>query len=179
MAKWADWNEPGPRYHRAWSHGSIDPTEQIPEPEDVAHSLAQENRFNGCCYVPHSVAAHTLNCLALARQTTRDAALLLNVLCHDVEEAVWRDLPTWLKRYVGMAEYTAMSVAWRLKALEAWGIPNLQDDPLVKQVDTAIGETEYRELVVMRRAALTKLYDWEKARREWIAEYWTLKRSLT
>ena len=74
-------------------------------PLDIAHHLAQINRFTGACMRPMSVAEHSLLVLAIVETTlpAADPAILLAALMHDAHEAYTSDLGTPMKNVVGDA----------------------------------------------------------------------------
>lgn len=72
---------------------------------DIAHHLAQINRFTGACSRPMSVAEHSLFVLTIVEQTlpTADPAVLLAALMHDAHEAYTTDLSQPMKQVIGPA----------------------------------------------------------------------------
>lgn len=71
--------------------------------EDIAHHLAQINRYCGAAMRPISVAEHSLLVLWLLRQQMRviDPSLLLAGLLHDAHEAYFGDHTSPVKRLIG------------------------------------------------------------------------------
>ena len=71
---------------------------------DIAHHLAQLNRFTGAAARPMSVAEHSLLVAEIAeREFGLRGAALLAALLHDAHEAYASDLATPAKRVVGGA----------------------------------------------------------------------------
>ena len=73
--------------------------------QDIAHHLAQINRYTGACSRPYSVAEHSLLvCEILERERgIRNPALLQAALMHDAHEAYTADLSSPMKQVVGEA----------------------------------------------------------------------------
>ena len=68
---------------------------------DIAHHLAQLNRFTGACRRPYSVAEHSLLvCEIVERMLPADVHGLLAALMHDAHEAYTNDLSTPAKTEV-------------------------------------------------------------------------------
>ena len=73
--------------------------------EDIAHSLAIQNRFHGHTLRPYSVAEHSLLVVEIMERDmgiTEPGALLAG-LTHDAHEAYCSDLSTPMKRVIGPA----------------------------------------------------------------------------
>ena len=72
---------------------------------DIAHHLAQINRFTGACIRPYSVAEHSLLvCDILEREgCVTDPSILQAALMHDAHEAYVSDLSSPLKQLLGEA----------------------------------------------------------------------------
>ena len=72
---------------------------------DIAHHLAQINRFTGACMRPMSVAEHSLLVLTIVESALpgADPAVLLAALMHDAHEAYTTDLGTPMKNVIGDA----------------------------------------------------------------------------
>lgn len=74
-----------------------------PKPEsisldEIAHSLAIQNRFNGHTRFPYSVAQHSINVSRLLEEWGERPEVLLAGLMHDAAEAYTGDLISPLKR---------------------------------------------------------------------------------
>lgn len=71
---------------------------------DIAHHLAQINRYTGACSRPYSVAEHSLLVVELLEhQGETNPTLLQAALMHDAHEAYTQDLSTPMKQIVGDA----------------------------------------------------------------------------
>lgn len=72
---------------------------------DVAHHLAQLNRFTGAASRPYSVAEHSLLVAEIAERELglRDPTALLAALLHDAHEAYVSDMSTPMKIAIGQA----------------------------------------------------------------------------
>jgi uncharacterized protein len=73
------------------------------DPFDIAHSLAQVNRFTGHATRPYCVAEHSLLCADLAARAGHDAMVQLLCLMHDAHEAYTNDASTPQKNAIGVA----------------------------------------------------------------------------
>lgn len=72
--------------------------------EDIAHHLAQINRFTGACARPYSVAEHSLLVVQIMEHMgISNPHALLAGLMHDAHEAYTTDLSTPMKDAVGAA----------------------------------------------------------------------------
>lgn len=74
--------------------------------DDIAHHLAQENRFCGAARRPYSVAEHSLLVCDLVEHAApgaRSPTLLLAALLHDAHEAYCKDLHSPMKQVLGEA----------------------------------------------------------------------------
>lgn len=68
---------------------------------DVAHALAQINRFTGHARRPYSVAEHSLLCADLAAEAGLQPVVQLAALLHDAHEAYTGDTSTPAKQAIG------------------------------------------------------------------------------
>lgn len=66
---------------------------------DVAHSLSQNNRWNGHADMPISVAQHSWLCSQMAPKE-----LAFDMLMHDMGEAVMSDIPRPIKAFIQGAQ---------------------------------------------------------------------------
>lgn len=67
--------------------------------KDVAHSLANQNRFSGHLDRQVSIGAHSLHCLFIARIVGLSAKLQKAALWHDGPESYYSDIPTYVKAH--------------------------------------------------------------------------------
>ena len=71
---------------------------------DIAHHLAQLNRYTGACSRPYSVAEHSLLVVELLEHDGEtNPALLQAALMHDAHEAYTADLSSPMKKVIGPA----------------------------------------------------------------------------
>jgi hypothetical protein len=69
---------------------------------DVAHHLAQINRYTGACSRPYCAAEHSLLvCDILERDGVYSASVLMAALMHDAHKAYTNDLSSPMKQLVG------------------------------------------------------------------------------
>lgn len=70
---------------------------------DIAHHLAQINRYTGACVRPYSVAEHSLLVVEILEREAgvRDPRVLLAGLLHDAHEAFLTDLSSPMKAALG------------------------------------------------------------------------------
>ena len=78
-----------------------DQPDNIPTLGEIAHSLAQINRFNGHCSRPYSVAEHSLFVADLAQAMGASEEVQLGALLHDAHECVTGDMSTPIKDELG------------------------------------------------------------------------------
>lgn len=73
--------------------------------DDIAHHLAQINRYTGACSRPYSVAEHSLLVVEILERDigARNPTLLLAGLLHDAHEAYTNDLSRPMKDVIGEA----------------------------------------------------------------------------
>lgn len=74
----------------------------VPTIEEIAHALAQINRFTGHCTRPYSVAEHSLLVAQIAANEGASPAAQLAALLHDAHEAYTGDVSSPAKRAIGM-----------------------------------------------------------------------------
>jgi uncharacterized protein len=74
-----------------------------PQLKDIAHHLAQINRYTGACSRPYSVAEHSLLVERIGQQRGATPILRLALLMHDAHEGYTTDLSSPAKRAVGLA----------------------------------------------------------------------------
>lgn len=78
--------------------------DNVPTLEEVAHSLAQINRFCGHTFRPYSVAEHSLLVAQIAlEQFDASPAVQLAALLHDAHECITGDASTPVKHRIGPA----------------------------------------------------------------------------
>ena len=143
--------------------------------EDLAHHLAQQNRYNGGCPFPFSVAQHSL----LVARLLPDHLKLYGLL-HDAAEAYLGDLVSPAKRIPQLGqvfkpiEYKIQNAVFLRFGLDPW-----VDYTPIKEADKAIQAVEkarlngWPDLVAMDRlpdpAAVEIIErDWKDVRREYL-----------
>lgn len=117
---------------------------------DIAHSLAQTNRFNGHTCRPYSVAEHSLLVAELLERQfgVRDSAALLAALLHDGHEAYTGDVPTPVKQMLGFA-WCDFEQPMENHVLHRFGVLRAARDyaSLIKRCDIIALATERRDLL--------------------------------
>lgn len=124
-----------------------DPRPEDVVPQDIAHALSQECRFNSHTRWFYSVAQHCLLCAELAHRQQLPAIVQLRALLHDAPEAYCRDIPRpikpWLRGYKEIEGLNQIAVFAR------FGLP-LDDsyaDAAVKRIDDLMLHMEARKLM--------------------------------
>lgn len=128
--------------------------------EDIAHHLAQLNRFTGACKRPYSVAEHSLLCSDIALRGKASAHVQLAALMHDAHEAYTADLSSPAKRAVNQRSVAAGGTnAWTVfeteheKAVRShFGISTAFTSyrGLLRDIDLRALATERRDLTAWR-----------------------------
>lgn len=77
--------------------------DNVPNLEEIGHSLAQTNRYTGHASRPYSVAEHSLLVLTLARNDYASAEVQFAALMHDAHECITNDLASPIKAELGLA----------------------------------------------------------------------------
>jgi len=72
-----------------------------PRIKDIAHHLAQINRYTGACSRPYSVAEHSLLVERIGHQRGATPILRLAMLMHDAHEAYASDMSSPAKMVIG------------------------------------------------------------------------------
>ena len=98
--------------------------------EDIAHSLACVNRFNGHTVRPVSVAQHSVYVKRLVDGTP----FALQALLHDASEAYIGDVTKWLKQSPGFCWYRELEDHIQRMIWARFGCPEEQAD-LVSAAD--------------------------------------------
>jgi len=127
---------------------------------DIAHHLAQINRFTGACSRPYSVAEHSLLCSEIAERAGRSLYVQRAALMHDAHEAFTQDLSSPAKHAVNtLAALSGGTRAWtqfedahakhlrRHFNLTSTFVGNRQ---VLKQIDLQALATERRDLTRWR-----------------------------
>jgi hypothetical protein len=118
----------------------LDPKPEMILVEDIVHSLALMNRFNGAALFPYSVAQHSLYVSGLLPQE-----LKLHGLLHDAAEAYVGDMVSPLKKL--MSQYKKVEEGIARVVAHVFGLSH-PEPPEVKMADLAVLSAE-REQVLL------------------------------
>lgn len=141
------------------AHGNeypIDPTSLGAMPvaytypiEEIAHALAQINRYAGATTRPYSVAEHSLLVADLARKAGHSPIVELACLMHDAHEAYVGDVSSPLKWVLGEAWHTLESIHQNA-LLKTHGLTTASrvHRHLIKALDLVALATERRDLTL-------------------------------
>ena len=97
-----------------------------PQIEEIAHALAQINRYTGHAARPYSVAEHSLLVCDLVQAAGFDCHAQMAALLHDAHEAFCGDAATPVKQVLG--------VAWMAESLGESVPVVLKDTASIKEV---------------------------------------------
>lgn len=116
--------------------------------QDIAHALAQINRFTGHARRPYSVAEHSLLAAQIARELGYGPAVQLAALMHDAHEAYTGDVSSPVKWTVGpdWALFEAEHDKLVARALGIWAARCAHRKTL-KHIDLVCLATERRDLL--------------------------------
>lgn len=104
--------------------------------EDIAHKLAQTNRFGGATYYPYSVAQHVVLVATRLRNTGATLEEQYAGVHHDDAEYVTQDTQKPIKLYLGADDKLAdMEDAWQHEIEKRLGV-RPYDKALIKGADT-------------------------------------------
>jgi len=116
---------------------------------DIAHSLAQQCRFNGHTRVHYSVAEHSVRVANLLERWGEPREVVLWGLLHDASEAYLTDVPSPLKKHLTFAAYMRAEERLMHAICIRFNLP--VDQPLViRQADEMLLATEARDLMPFR-----------------------------
>lgn len=116
---------------------------------EIAHSLAQINRFTGHCSRPYSVAEHSMLVARIARQVMGvSPAVQLAALMHDAHECVTGDVASPIKQVLGPV-WAAFEDAQQSALLAHYGLSAVwaEHHALIKRCDLIALATERRDLL--------------------------------
>jgi uncharacterized protein len=124
----------------------------VPGLPEIAHSLAQVNRFTGHCKRPYSVAEHSLLVYSFAVADGADTKLRLAALMHDAHECVCGDLATPNKQAVGPA-WDAFEDAQQARVLAHYLLADVSRSHKheIRRWDLEALATERRDLTAFNR----------------------------
>lgn len=117
--------------------------------DDVAHHLAQINRYTGAARRPYSVAEHSLLVVEILRMYgVVDRRVLLLGLMHDAHEAYTNDISTPVKSVVGPA-WSAFENRVQHVVLSHFGLltTNAAHHDAIKWADMVALRTERKQLL--------------------------------
>lgn len=123
--------------------------ENVPSIGEIAHSLAQINRFTGHCTRPYSVAEHSLLVADLARERYHATpAVELAALMHDAHECVCGDMASPVKWTIG-AKWTAFERTHASQLRRHFGLASTfaAHHQRIKACDLTALATERRDLL--------------------------------
>lgn len=103
---------------------------------DIAHSLANQCRFNGHTEGYYSVARHSVLVAQYIDRKHSDKALSLTALLHDASEAYLCDIPRPLKHQTLMRGYRAAEERLQAEILSEFNAPAMND--LIHEADNEI-----------------------------------------
>ncbi len=118
----------------------LNPQPEMIRIEDIVHSLALINRFNGAAIFPYSVAQHSLYVARLL-----PSPLKLHGLLHDAAEAYVGDMVSPLKKI--MSEYKKVEAGISRVVADVFGLAFPEPEE-VKMADLAVLSAE-REQVLL------------------------------
>ncbi len=145
--------------------------------EDIAHHLAQVNRFAGACRHPYSVAQHSV---LVSRRCSK--ANKLWGLLHDSAEAYVHDITRPLKHSGALPGYHAIEEAIIVAVAVRFGLSQPRPKE-IKEVDERMCITERRDLLKYRSDDWTKWvtgeayeepirrWNWKTARDEFLYQF--------
>jgi hypothetical protein len=121
---------------------------------DIAHHLAQINRFNGAPHVPYSVAQHSVLVAQILQGRRQPPDVVLLGLLHDAHEAYQGDIITPVKqRLFGLAEaavsnWDDLTTSFDAAILARFGLaPDASQRREVMLADMTALATEWRDLM--------------------------------
>jgi hypothetical protein len=124
-------------------------TANVPSLREIAHSLAQINRFTGHCSRPYSVAEHSLLVARIAADDfDASPAVQLAALMHDAHECITGDVASPVKALLGQV-WADFEDAQQKHLLQAYQLDRVFEihHRLIKQCDLIALATERRDLM--------------------------------
>lgn len=119
-----------------------------PQIEEIAHALAQINRYTGHAARPYSVAEHSLLACDIVASMGLDCHAQMAALLHDAHEAYCGDVATPVKQVLGVA-WPAFENTQAMLVREAFHIrtAHTAHRAAVKRADLIALATERRDLM--------------------------------
>jgi hypothetical protein len=135
----------GAEYELTGAHALM--PSNAPRIEDIAHALAQTNRFNGHAKRPYSVAEHSLLVADIAAGRGATAVVQLACLMHDAHEAYTGDQTSPIKWALG-APWAAFEAPHIANLRHTFGLKTVFSGARyeIKQCDLIALATERRDL---------------------------------
>lgn len=107
--------------------------------EDIAHALANTNRFGGHTRIPYSVAEHSVRISHIVPEF-----LVMDALMHDAQEAYIGDMPSPFKKVMPEFQFYEDRIERAIR--KAFDLPGAKHDPRIKYYDNVMLITEARDL---------------------------------
>lgn len=116
--------------------------------EDIAHKLAQTNRYGGSTRYPYSVAQHAVFVSERLRRQGASRIRQLQGLHHDDPEAFLGDIPRPWKKKLGPI-YAEMTLVFEAAIEVALGLPHVWEDDhkIIKAADNYALLVEARQML--------------------------------
>ena len=111
--------------------------------DDIAYSLATQNRFTGHAYPPYSIGQHSIHVAELV-----DDEFKLEALLHDGGETYMSDIAKPVKRAEGMEQYRAIESRLDEAVAKRFGL-SYPHSPEIKVADNLMLWAEMRDLMPM------------------------------
>jgi hypothetical protein len=126
-----------------------------PDIKDIAHHLAQLNRFTGACSRPYSVAEHSLLVERIGAARGASPTLRLALLLHDAHEAYTNDQSSPAKIAVGTS-WTSFEAYHAANARHYFGLKTAfaAHRAEIRHCDLVALATERRDLLPWDREAM-------------------------
>lgn len=120
----------------------------VPGITEIAHSLAQINRYTGHCERPYSVAEHSLLCASYAKAMNMTPLAQLVVLMHDAHECITGDVASPVKQVLGTM-WHHFEDTQQSHLLAHYGLldASLAHQHLIRHCDLVALATERRDLL--------------------------------
>lgn len=120
-----------------------------PSITEIAHSLAQINRFSGHCSRPYSVAEHSILVAAIAKRLGLPPIGQLAALMHDAHECIVGDMASPIKEIM-TDTWDALEVDHQETLLTRYWLTGayFEHRAVIKQADLIALATERRDLMV-------------------------------
>lgn len=129
-------------------------TTNAPSLTEIAHSLAQINRFTGHCVRPYSVAEHSLLVCSIADHHGADHTVQFAALMHDAHECITGDVASPIKQVLGKA-WADFEAAQQLIVARHYGLVDINFiySKFLKSCDLTALATERRDLMPFVKSA--------------------------